>query len=330
MIDKTAIIVGGGPAGASCARQLKAAGLDVLILDKKQFPRLKLCAGWVTPKVFQLLGTHPSAYPYGLIPFKRLICYFRGIRVPVRTRQYSIRRYEFDKWLLERSGAPMEQHAVQTIRKKEQYYIIDERYRCQYLVGAGGTGCPVYRQLFSRISPHPEASRIATVEEEFQYDYTDSNCYLWFFENGLPGYAWYVPKGRGWLNVGIGGKYASMKKQGKTINDYWRLFQQKLIASGLVTQRAFNSKGHIYYIRHQTPALRMDNAFLTGDAAGLATVDMGEGIGPAIESGLRAAAAIIQGKPYQMPITAKYSWPGIMGAGLKSLFDNNHLKRRAP
>ncbi|HMA84730.1 MAG TPA: FAD-dependent oxidoreductase, partial [Desulfosalsimonadaceae bacterium] len=38
MIDKTVIIVGGGPAGASCARQLKAAGLDVLILDKKQFP----------------------------------------------------------------------------------------------------------------------------------------------------------------------------------------------------------------------------------------------------------------------------------------------------
>jgi flavin-dependent dehydrogenase len=324
MIDKTVIIVGGGPAGASCAARLKNAGLDVLILDKKQFPRLKLCAGWVTPRVFQLLKTDPGAYPYSLIPFKRLVCHFRGFRIPVRTRQYSIRRYEFDKWLLERSGASMDLHAVRNIRKENQYYVIDGRYRCQYLVGAGGTGCPVYRQLFSRVSPHPETSRIATVEEEFQYDYIDSNCYLWFFENGLPGYAWYVPKGRGWLNIGIGGKYASMKKQGKTINDYWRPFQQKLFDSGLVRPRRFKAKGHVYYVRHQTPVLQTDNAFLTGDAAALATIDMGEGIAPAIESGLRTAGAIIHGKPYRMPVTAKYSWPGIMGAGLKALFANNY------
>lgn len=326
MIDKTAIVVGGGPAGASCAGRLKNAGIDVLILDKKQFPRLKLCAGWVTPKVFSLLETEPGAYPYSLIAFKRLICYFRGIRVPVRTRQYSIRRYEFDQWLLERSGAPMDPHPVRTIHKEKQYYVIDGRYRCQYLVGAGGTGCPVYRQLFSRVSPHPESSRIATVEEEFQYDYTDSNCYLWFFEAGLPGYAWYVPKGRGWLNIGIGGKHMSMKKQGKTINHHWRQFKQKLIASGLIKPREFNAKGHVYYIRRQTPVLQMDNAFLTGDAAGLATVDMGEGIAPAIESGLRAADAIIHDRPYQMPISAGYSWPGIITAG----FWQQKLKRRSP
>ncbi len=42
-------------------------------------------------------------------------------------------------------------------------------------------------------------------EEEFQYDLTDTRCKLWFFQNKLPGYAWYVPKEDGYVNVGLGG-----------------------------------------------------------------------------------------------------------------------------
>ena len=39
------LIVGGGPAGSTCAWELKKHGRDVLVLDKACFPRLKLCAG---------------------------------------------------------------------------------------------------------------------------------------------------------------------------------------------------------------------------------------------------------------------------------------------
>jgi flavin-dependent dehydrogenase len=50
-----AVIVGGGPAGSTCARQLVSAGWKTLVVDKAQFPRVKLCAGWITPRV--LTGT---------------------------------------------------------------------------------------------------------------------------------------------------------------------------------------------------------------------------------------------------------------------------------
>jgi len=46
--------------------------------------------------------------------------------------------------------------------------------------------------------------------------------------------------------------------------------------------------------------VRSGNAFITGDAAGLATRDLGEGIGPAIRSGIRAAEAILEGKAYEL------------------------------
>jgi len=45
------LIVGGGPAGSSAAWKLTRGGADVLVLDRERFPRLKLCAGWITPEV---------------------------------------------------------------------------------------------------------------------------------------------------------------------------------------------------------------------------------------------------------------------------------------
>ena len=61
------LIVGGGPAGSSCARQLRRAGLDVLILDKSQFPRDKVCAGWITPQVVEELQIDTRDYEQGRV-----------------------------------------------------------------------------------------------------------------------------------------------------------------------------------------------------------------------------------------------------------------------
>ena len=51
MIDAKVIIVGGGPAGSTCAWKLKQSNVPAILLDKKPFPRPKICAGWITPAV---------------------------------------------------------------------------------------------------------------------------------------------------------------------------------------------------------------------------------------------------------------------------------------
>jgi flavin-dependent dehydrogenase len=58
--------------------------------------------------------------------------------------------------------------------------------------------------------------------------------------------------------------------------------------------------GYSYYTRGQIAGMRIGNAFLTGDSAGLATRDLCEGIGPAIRSGQRAADAIVSGAEYTL------------------------------
>ena len=59
------LIVGGGPAGSACARRLREAGLDVVVIDKAVFPRDKVCAGWITPQVVEDLQIDPDRYRQG-------------------------------------------------------------------------------------------------------------------------------------------------------------------------------------------------------------------------------------------------------------------------
>ncbi len=298
MKDTDVLIVGGGPAGASCAWALRRQGVSCLILDRVPFPRAKLCAGWIQPEVMEMLDFSAETYPGGLLRFDSLKVSVRGIRLPIPTRQYAIRRIEFDHWLLQRAEVPVEVHHVREIARTVEGYVVDGAFAGRYLVGAGGTHGPVYRTLFRDAAPRDPDTLIVTQELEFPYPYEDANCYLWCMEHQLPGYSWYVPKAGGYLNVGVGGKAEMLRQRHDTIKRHWDLLARKLRRLGLIDNRPLRPKGHGYYLRQEDAVVQIDDAFLVGDAAGLATVDMGEGIAPAVQSGLRAATAIISGEPY--------------------------------
>jgi menaquinone-9 beta-reductase len=293
------IVVGGGPAGASAAKRLQANGADVLVLDKESFPRLKLCAGWITPQVVSDVELDPDSYPHGFLQFRRLHFHLKGLHLPVPCVQHSIRRFEFDQWLLEQSRAAVETHTVKDIRRDGDGYVIDQQYRCRFLIGAGGTSCPVHRAFFRAALPRVRALQTVTLELEFPYPWKDPDCHLWFFEQGLPGYSWYVPKAHGWLNVGVGGMAQRLKQRDEDIWLHWRRFATGL-ESRFGVRLPQQPTGYSYYLRGPLDRVREGNAFLAGDAAGLATRDLCEGIGPAIRSGLRAADAILRGGDYAL------------------------------
>lgn len=292
------LIVGGGPAGSSAAWRLRRGGADVVVLDREAFPRPKLCAGWITPEVVRDLEMDVAAYPHRLITFPRLRFHVGRLNVPVPCVQHSIRRFELDAWLLERAGAPVVQHTVRRIVPDGEGYVVDDAYRCRYLVGAGGTRCPVYRELFREINPRAAELQIVTLEQELPYEWRDPDCHLWFFEGGLPGYSWYVPKEHGWLNVGIGAIAGRLKRTGRDIRAHFGQLATTL--ASLAPGAEYDPGGYSYYLRGRVDHVRRGNAFITGDAAGLASRDLGEGIGPAIRSGLRAAESILTGAAYRL------------------------------
>jgi flavin-dependent dehydrogenase len=316
-----AIVVGGGPAGSTCAWKLRQSGLEVIVLDRAEFPRTKLCAGWITPRVLKDLELDPADYPHRFLTFDRLHLHWKFLSVRHASQQHSIRRYEFDDFLLKRSGAAVITHQVRSITKDDGGdFVIDDRFRSRFLVGAGGTSCPVYRTLFRRNMPRNPALQAATLEQEFAYDWRDPACHLWFLRGGLPGYAWYVPKADGYVNVGLGGMAGQLKRSGRSLHDHWRDFTGFLARRGLVEYGDYQPRGYSYYLNGNPAAVSEQNAFLVGDAAGLATQDMCEGIGPAVESALLAADSILTGSVYSLDSVTSMSGQGFVSRHLASRF----------
>ncbi len=300
-----AIIVGGGPSGSTCAYNLVKAGVHTLLLDRNNFPRVKLCAGWISPPIWDVLELSPEDYTRGLWKWNKVHINFRNRKYNIKSHGYFVRRYEFDDFLLKRSNVQtIEGHNVRQIEKdSEGYWIIDNQYRAKYLVGAGGTHCPVARALF----PEKDNPQCGTQEREFEGDPEDIASTR-AGEDGEPeillhddmkGYSWNVPKGN-WLNVGTGTKIA------REVTPAWikaRTFFEGNGKPGTIplSSRSMldKMKGH-GYVTFETSHLKFcqaDNAFLIGDSLGLAQPMTGEGILPSVISGKICATAIVEGVP---------------------------------
>ena len=303
MTNYDAIVIGGGPAGSACASTLVKGGLHVLVVDRARFPRVKLCAGWISPAVWQVLELSPSAYPCGLWEWQQGHVHYAGKTYTLRVHGYFIRRCEFDHYLLKRSGATVvEGQLVREVeRDREGYWIVDHQYRAKYLIGAGGTQCPVARALF----PKKIAPPVTTQEREFEEAPNDiAECRIGgdgepeiLLHDDLKGYSWNIPK-TAWLNVGSG------TLEPRAILAAWqqaRTFFRESDGNGhlpVSCDTVLNRvKGHAYYLFHPAhlTTCHRDNVFLVGDALGLAHPVTGEGILPAVLSGRICAEVIVAG-----------------------------------
>jgi flavin-dependent dehydrogenase len=303
------LIVGGGPAGSTCAGRLRRAGLDVLVLDRKQFPRDKTCAGWVTPQVLQAIGVDPDEYATTACDADagraRTIQPITGCRTGLidgasieshyaRTVSYGIRRCEFDAFLLERSGAPCRLgESLTSLERNGAGWLVNGEITAKLVIGAGGHFCPIAREMGARSIPG--SSVVAAQEIEFEATEADLNSgsaqgtvpELYFCPD-LKGYAWCFRKGR-FLNIGLG------RVDPEHVSEHVAEFCRFLKDRGSVTcDLPSRFHGHAYQLYERVqPKLIDDGLLLVGDAAGLAYPQSGEGIRPAVESALLAADVIV-------------------------------------
>ncbi len=136
------LIVGGGPAGSSCAWALRRAGLDVVVLDKSGFPRNKVCAGWITPPVLDAL--HIDRADYARDRVLQPITGFSIGRIggmPLETEyshvvSYGVRRCEFDHYLLQRSGARLRlDEPLRSIERRDGGWLVNQHIETPLLIG---------------------------------------------------------------------------------------------------------------------------------------------------------------------------------------------------
>jgi menaquinone-9 beta-reductase len=314
MLTCDAIVVGGGPAGSACARALVEAGLDVLVVDQASFPRHKPCAGWITPPVLEALRISAQEYAeecslQAITGFRTAVIGGRPVEISYgRTVSYAIRRDEFDAYLLRRSGATLRLGCrVGRLRRTADGWVVNDELRAPVLVGAGGHFCPV-----ARLCNPPAAGQsvVAARVVEFQMDTAqEAACAVGahmpeiYLDRDFSGYGWIVRKG-GVLNIGFGRLGAA------GLAAHASAFVQYVQALGrLPAGTPMAWPGHAYLLRETTARIPVgDRVLLVGDAAGLARGCSGEGIRPAIESGLAAADTLIAARePYDRASLLSYT-----------------------
>ncbi|MGD9723657.1 MAG: NAD(P)/FAD-dependent oxidoreductase [Pirellulales bacterium] len=324
------LIVGGGPAGSSCAWGLREAGLNVVVIDRQAFPRDKVCAGWITPQVVEALDVDLDAYG------REHVCQpITGFRTGViggrevethypRPVSYGIRRCEFDAHLLARCHAQLRAGSgLEHLERSGEGWLANGTLRARLVVGAGGHFCPVARAAGARAVAGAQVVRAQEVE------FPVSACELaagsiaaavpeLYFCPDLTGYGWCFRKGD-YLNIGLG------RTDATRLTQHVRAFVDFLRQRGKVCCPVPDHfHGHAYQLYERSePTLCDDGLLLVGDAAGLAYPQSGEGIRPAVESGLLAAQVICQANgdyrrerldPYRVQVLKRLGKPRGRGA----------------
>ncbi len=309
------LVVGGGPAGSTVAWRLARAGARVTVLDAARFPRVKLCAGWVTPAALADLELDPSAYPHTIQPFSAVSVAVGDVEHEThweRTASYGIVRAEFDTFLLRRAAAAgVQVHEGARVREVREVPGGVEAasdagtFTAGVVVGAGGHGCPVAR-AFGRT--RVEEQVVVTQESETRVGAERLRALTprhgWpelIAEPDFKGYGWYFTKGD-FLNIGVGDflNIGVGALGGESVRRRLERLLARLAASGrLPDDLALTPfRGHAYAIRRGQPRRVGGERFaLVGDAAGLARDVSGEGIGPAVRSACLAAEALLGGGP---------------------------------
>ena len=284
-------IVGGGPAGSSCAAFCAAAGLRTLVIEREKFPREKVCGDCINPAcwpVLERLEVAPEIRKtaHGALDAVEFISIGgKKLRVDLPRGDHAeiaVKRSLFDHLLLNRAralGAGVREEAtvIALDRNTAGYWKIDivqETLLARVVIGADGRNSTVAR--LRNLLPRPERERVALQAHIPLPQDFGNRVVLQFLPEGYSGQA---PVNHRELNlclVGTPPTFSSLRT--------WAERNFHLHADQ--TWRTITP-----LTRDPIPAAH-ENLFFIGDAARVVEPFTGEGIYYALRSGELAANAI--------------------------------------
>src|SRR6266699_2336768 len=299
-------IVGGGPAGSTCAAFCAAAGLRTLLLEREKFPREKVCGDCLNPScgpVLRRLGIaeRVGQLPHGILDAVEFIA-VSGRKVIVDLpsggeREIAIKRSLFDHLLMTRArelGALIHQESTITAlagptmpylnrvydRRSNEHWKLGtekgESFSAHLLVAADGRNSTVAR--LCNLLPRPERERIALQAHIPLPIKFDNRVVLQFLPNGYSGQA---PVNDNELNLCLVSKPSQMPALRRWAEKQFGFSQNQLWRTITPLTRAAIPPAH-------------ENLLLIGDAARVVEPFTGEGIYYAVRSGELAANAIVK------------------------------------
>lgn len=310
-----AIIVGAGVGGGTAAKFLTEAGKTSLVLETTEWPRWSETCSGIFGETFRILEQSPEAYPGEMITqgTQDIRIFFGGrvygslpekwVKPMFDETLYFTLRGELEAWILGQSDAVLKPNT--RVRAQDIQYVPTggPRYRVQvgettctsdYLIGAGGTHCPVKRAFFPQ--PYVRSDLVVLREAEIHADRHGGLMLNYFYFDDIPGFAWVYPKGEGGRLTNIGICAVGDPAEIGSINPHWKKFVDHLKHEGILDESfsASSAEGSSLYLHQAEGPVRAnhDSCFIVGDAAAFAHRDFWNGITPSCLSGKLCAQHI--------------------------------------
>ena len=207
------LVIGGGPAGAISSYYLSKKGLKVGLIDKKNIGKDKICGGGISNYAINEL---PYSLPQEVIERKIKGVSFISPSGEIFTKKEknfvgsTVYRSVFDSYLLDKSlnvnTTFFPDTKVNYITKENHFFIVNNKYKSKYLIGADGANS-VVKKVFN-IGPKQNTILISVrsfinVHGDAMIQYTtDQECIDFYFKNNLKGYGWVFPL-RESFNIGL-------------------------------------------------------------------------------------------------------------------------------
>jgi geranylgeranyl reductase family protein len=304
-----AVIIGAGPAGSAAAIALARLGYEVALVDKKTFPREKLCGDFINPinwAIFRDLGVEArvAAEPHGEVTGFRITnssgreaetCF--GSRERERSMGLGMRRAALDQLLVQKAielGATIRLgYRIEKILRTGQGWQLragEESWRAKVLIGADGRNSWVAQQLGLNRSAAKQGRSVGFQSRLRCSAAIGGKIEIHLFPGG---YAGMVALGDGTITLGMA---IDKRKLGRERGAEF-LFSKVLAQNPHLNKIIARSDGAaelrsvypVYFPKRRSVA---DGALLVGDAARVSEPVTGEGVYFAMRSGLLAGETI--------------------------------------
>lgn len=307
------IVVGAGPGGSATAHYLARRGLDVLLLDKSDFPRDKTCGDGLTPRALDVLadmGLLDEVVPAGNRAVGVTVIAPNGLSTsaPIPRKDglpgyvLVVPRYTLDDAIRRRavaSGARFDSpvHVVDIQPDTDHVTVRGERggesaaFKGRMAVVAAGANLKLLSRMGVLRRPPPLMLAARAYYEGVRG--LDGRIHFHFDGVPLPGYGWVFPLSGSSANVGAG--FFRVGWASRNVPDTPRQAFDAFVRSPAMqtrlssARRAGPVKGFPLRVDFASAPTFAERTVFVGEAAGLVNPLTGEGIDYALESGRLAA-----------------------------------------
>ncbi len=293
------IIIGAGPAGSTAANILAKEGKKVLLADKENFPRDKLCGGLLTKKTLDIVQkvfdeSRSELEAAGIIDSttNKFSAYYRKKQLYSDRGHLSfslVDRRHYDDFLVKKAvaaGAGFHSGEIAKIIDDGKVMVGDRVYAADFILGCDGASSAARTYIESRAGKSPSRKALALTFEVYSDDphlkkkIREPRIYFGYVNKG---YAWAFPnKDRVILGIGSLGSPDLLKQK---FNDFLDELNLELKPR---LKGCFLPSGGFMKMPYQ------GNILLCGDAGGFVDPILGEGIYYAHFTGALAASMILQ------------------------------------